>query len=90
MWGGKFDISGRWEQNPKAHAEHRIGDNIDIRANTAPGAVPANIRAAVVRWLRKTSRPADNIPPEFVIENVDPLWENPDSPNEHIHLRLGN
>ena len=90
VWGGKFDIAGSWERNPRAHAEHRIGDNIDIRANTALGAVPANIRAAVVRWLRKTSKPEDNIPPEFVIESVNPLHEGIGTANEHLHLRLGN
>lgn len=90
VWGGKFDISGAWEQNPRAHAEHRLGDNIDIRANSAPGAVPSNIRDVVVRWLRKTSRPKDDIPPEFVIDSVNPLWENPGNANEHFHLRLGN
>ena len=90
VWGGKFDISGSWERNPKPHAEHRLGDNVDVRANTLEGAVPANIRAAVVRWLRKTSKPEDNIPPEFVIESVNPLHEGIGTANEHIHLRLGN
>ena len=90
IWGGKFDISGTWQQNPQAHAEHRIGENIDIRANTRPGAVPTNIREEVFRWLRKTSRPADNISLDFVIDSVTPLWENPGSANEHFHLRLGN
>ncbi len=89
VWGGKFDIKGTWERNPKAHAEHRIGDNIDIRANSAPGAIPANLREVVFRWLRNTSRPADNIPADFVIDSVEPLWENPGDINEHFHLRLG-
>ena len=89
VWGGKFDIKGTWDRNPKAHAEHRIGDNMDIRANSAPGAVPANISEVVFRWLRNTSRPADNIPADFVIDSVDPLWENPGDINEHFHLRLG-
>ncbi|MFM9879362.1 MAG: hypothetical protein ACKVOO_03000 [Burkholderiaceae bacterium] len=90
VWGGKFDIDGTWETNPRRHAEHRLGDNIDVRANTAPGAVPANIRAAVFRWLRRTSLPADNIPPEFIIDSVNALWEGPGLVNEHFHLRLGN
>jgi hypothetical protein len=89
VWGGKFDIKGTWERNPKAHAEHRIGDNIDIRANNASGAVPANIRGVVFRWLRNTSRPADNIPADFVIDTVDPLHESIGDINEHFHLRLG-
>jgi hypothetical protein len=89
IWGGKFDISGTWQQNPRAHAEHRIGESIDIRANTARGAVPANIRDEVFRWLRKASRPADNIPPDFVIDSVTPLREGIGTPNEHFHLRLG-
>jgi hypothetical protein len=61
-----------------------------VRANSAPGAVPSNIRAAVFRWLRKTSLENDGIPLEFLIENVNPLWENPGVANEHFHLRLGN
>jgi hypothetical protein len=89
VWGGKFDIKGTWEINLKAHAEYRIGENIDIRANTRPGAVPPHIREEVFRWLRKASRPADNIPPDFVIDSVTPLWENPGVANEHFHLRLG-
>lgn len=89
-WGGKFDIPATWERNPLAHAEHRLGDNIDVRANSAPGAVPAGIRDTVFRWLRKTSRRQDNIPPEFVIESVNPLREGIGTQNEHFHLRLGN
>lgn len=90
VWGGKFDIPATWERNPKVHNEHRLGDNIDVRANSAPGAVPVNIRKAVFRWLRNESLAEDNIPPEFVIESVNPLWENPGTQNEHFHLRLGN
>ena len=90
QWGGKFDIPGTWERNPRAHAEHRIGDNIDVRANAAPGAVPANIREVVFRWLRDESLPEDNIPPEFVIESVNALRESIGKTNEHFHLRLGN
>lgn len=89
-WGGKFDIPATWERNPRAHAEHRVGDNIDVRANAAPGAVPANIRKVVFRWLRDESLPEDNIPPEFVIESVNPLHEFIGTTNEHFHLRLGN
>jgi hypothetical protein len=89
-WGGKFDIPATWERNPLVHNEHRLGDNIDVRANAAPGAVPANIRDAVFRWLRKASRVEDNIPPEFVIESVNPLREGIGTQNEHFHLRLGN
>jgi hypothetical protein len=90
VWGGKLDIPGAWEVDPQRHNEHRIGENIDVRANSAPGAVPSNIRQAVFRWLRKTSRPEDNIPPEFVIESVNPLHEGIGAVNEHFHLRLGN
>lgn len=90
VWGGKLDIPGTWQQNPRAHAEHRVGDNIDIRANTAPGAVPADIRDAVFRWLRRTGRPEDNVPIDFLIESVNPLHEGIGSTNEHFHLRLGN
>jgi hypothetical protein len=90
VWGGKFDIPKTWERNPKAHAEHRVGENIDVRANSASGAVPSSIRDMVLRWLRKTSRPEDNISSELVIESVNPLHEGIGTTNEHFHLRLGN
>ena len=89
-WGGKFDIPATWETNPKAHAEHRIGNNIDLRANAAPGAVPSGIRAKVFRWFRNESSAEDAIPPEFAIESVNPLHESIGKANEHFHLRLGN
>lgn len=89
-WGGKFDIPATWERNPRAHAEHRLGDNIDVRANAAPGAVPPNIRKVVFRWLRNESLAEDNIPPEFLVESVNALRESIGSQNEHFHLRLGN
>lgn len=37
MWGGKFDISGKWSGY---HYEHSKGTVVDIRANTAPGNIP--------------------------------------------------
>ncbi len=89
-WGGKFDIDGTWETNPRRHAEHRLGDNIDIRANTRPGAVPSDIREEVLRWFRKSSTKKDNISPDYVIESVNPLHEGIGEANEHFHLRLGN
>lgn len=89
-WGGKFDIFGTWDRVNGKHGEHRIGDNIDIRANSGPGNVPANIREAVFRWLSDESASKDNIPAELVIRSVNPLWENPKTENEHFHLRLGN
>ncbi len=90
VWGGKFDIDGTWERNPQRHNEHRIGDNVDIRANTAPGAVPSKIRAAVFRWLGDSSLLEDNIPTDLVIDSVNPLHEGIGKINEHFHLRLGN
>jgi hypothetical protein len=88
--GGKFDIKGGWESNPKAHNEHRLGDNADIRANNAFGAVPPLIRESSYRWFRTKSTPEDQISDDLLIESVNPLWENPDTDNEHFHLRLGN
>jgi hypothetical protein len=88
-WGGKFDIDGTWEVNPKKHAEHRLGDNIDIRANTRPGNVPSDIRKVVFRWLRDESTEEDKIPVDLKIRSVNPLHEGAGLPNEHFHLRLG-
>jgi hypothetical protein len=89
-WGGKFDIDGTWDRSKARHAEHRIGDNIDIRANGNLGSVPANVRLAVKRWLENRSKDEDNIPEELSIESVNPLHEGIGEENEHFHLRLGN
>jgi len=37
-WGGKFDIHGQWTTQG-GHSEHRRGTVIDIRANSAAGAI---------------------------------------------------
>jgi hypothetical protein len=37
-WGGLFDVNGNWQTG--YHSKHRMGRVIDIRANTAPGAMP--------------------------------------------------
>jgi hypothetical protein len=39
-WGGKFDIKGKWAGK---HNEHRHGTVIDIRANSASGAIPPEL-----------------------------------------------
>jgi hypothetical protein len=39
-WGGKFDIKGKWAGK---HKEHRRGTVIDIRANSASGAIPREL-----------------------------------------------
>lgn len=38
MWGGKFDLSGRWTGH---HFEHMRGTVVDVRANGLPTAIPA-------------------------------------------------
>ena len=89
-WGGKFDIDGSWEANPRRHAEHRLGDNVDVRANTRPGNVPSDIRKVVLRWLRDETTAEDKIPADLTIRSVNPLHEGIGEANEHFHLRLGN
>jgi hypothetical protein len=37
MWGGKFDVAGKWTGY---HYEHNKGNVIDIRANTTTGYIP--------------------------------------------------
>lgn len=37
MWGGKFDVSGKWSGY---HYEHDIGTVVDVRANTTTGNIP--------------------------------------------------
>ena len=88
VWGGKFDIFGEWGQNPKSHAEHRVGTHIDIQANGAEGAVPRDIRDAVFKWLWKREMETSGIPEDLWIESTQALWEFPGTTNEHFHLRL--
>jgi hypothetical protein len=91
-WGGKFDIEGGWEARADEHGEHRLGQNVDIRANTLEGAIPKAIRPLVDRWFDKRSLRSDGIRPDLVIESVDSIWEYSEgnSKKEHFHLRLGN
>ena len=37
VWGGRFDVKGNWSD---PHAGHRRGVVIDVRANSAEGAIP--------------------------------------------------
>ena len=91
IWGGKFDLSGKWSGS---HYEHGRGTVIDIRANEAVGAVQEplftsfeklaamqNIKAA----LECTSNKIDGqgrVPPSCVGKDGSP------DQNRHYHLRI--
>jgi len=76
--GGVFDISNNWRS---PHFEHCRGTVIDIRANDAPGAIPAGLRNLFEQMARTVG--------------TDPHWDVPvdSAGNErwdlrHYHLRL--
>ncbi len=69
--GGVFDIQGSWAP---PHAEHRRGFVIDIRANSAPGAIPAKNFRSFQMLLRSLGMSYE--------------FEDPGTPNQHYHVRL--
>lgn len=52
VWGGKFDVAGHWTSG--AHAGHRRGAVIDIRANALPTAIPESLFADFEKLAAKT------------------------------------
>jgi hypothetical protein len=70
--GGLFDISATWMP---PHSTHRTGNNADVRANTAPNAIPHDptIRSWFVNRV-------------IQIFGVAPLLEAPGTANEHYHI----
>lgn len=73
MWGGVFDLDADWDI---PHEEHMRGTVVDIRANSRPGAIPAeNFNS-----FRKLAK-----------ENgVDAKIHNPGETSQHFHVRLLN
>jgi hypothetical protein len=92
VWGGKFDLSGKWSGN---HYEHHKGAVIDIRANNEAGAVPEvlfgyfvkmSLRAGAAAVLECTSNKVDGMGrnPENGCIGKDNSFDN----NRHYHLRI--
>ena len=73
VWGGLLDVDGDWYFD---HHEHRRGTVVDIRANSATGAIP--------------SRNFVNFELLAIQYGADPHFENKGKPNQHYHLRIFN
>jgi hypothetical protein len=71
-WGGLFDKDGDWVPD---HVEHRRGTVVDVRANSSPGAIPAEDFDDIKKMAKKLL--------------IDPHFEG-GSTNQHFHLRLFN
>ena len=70
--GGRFDINADYA-NP--HSGHRLGANVDVRANTAANAIPHN--TAIRNWF------------EAKVEDIfgsAPALESSGTSNEHYHI----
>lgn len=76
--GGLFDVTANWSSQPRGHKTHRFGAEIDIRANSAPGAIPtANFKGfeRLVKQVEATTCPSDS-----------PGYFN--TSNQHYHVCL--
>lgn len=78
VWGGRFDIAGRWGGS---HAGHREGDELDI-SFYRPGGVSQDIRSKTYDTLAKEK--------QFTTPQV--LWHQNDNPDTgssaHFHIYL--
>ena len=78
VWGGRFDIAGRWGGS---HAGHREGDEVDI-SFYRPGGVSQDIRNKTYDTLAKEK--------QFTAPHV--LWHQNDNPDTgssaHFHIYL--
>ena len=78
--GGIFDINSTWA---RPHAEHCRGTVIDVRANDAPGAIPARYHSEFELISRfYNADPMWEVPPAGSVL-LPPLWEQ-----RHYHVRL--
>lgn len=84
VWGGKFDISGKWAGD---HKNHRRGVVIDIRANQNPTAIPQARFTKFERLAAESSAYAD-LHCAFSGRYVCPACLLDTAPNRHYHVRL--
>lgn len=92
IWGGKFDLSGKWAGN---HYEHHKGIVIDIRANNEAGAVQSDLFVEFEELVAKKGGAAVL---ECTSNKVDGMGRNPKNGcigkdnsvdnNRHYHLRI--
>jgi hypothetical protein len=78
VWGGRFDIAGRWGGS---HAGHREGDEVDI-SFYRPAGVSLDVRTKTYRKLAAGKR----------FESPQTLWHQNDNPetgsSAHFHIYL--
>ena len=84
VWGGRFDISGKWAGD---HKNHRRGVVIDIRANQDPTAIPQARFTKFERLAAESSAYAD-LHCAFSGRYVCPACLLDTGPNRHYHVRL--
>ena len=83
VWGGKFDISGKWTG---AHANHRRGVVIDIRANQLSTAIPL-LRFAEFKKIATNNGAFADLHCAFPSRFSWACWADT-GPNRHFHVRL--
>jgi hypothetical protein len=84
VWGGKFDVSGTWTG---AHAEHRRGVVIDIRANQLPTAIPLSRFSNFKKLAAKSGGAFADLHCAFPSRFSWACWADT-GPNRHFHVRL--
>jgi hypothetical protein len=92
IWGGKFDLSGKWSGY---HYEHDRGVAIDIRANGASGAVPEPLFTSFAKLATKQNIKAVL---ECTSNKIDGQGRTPENgcigkdgsfdQNRHYHVRI--
>ncbi len=84
IWGGKFDISGKWTGD---HKGHRRGEEIDIRANQLDTAIPESRFKDFQRFANQSGATADlHCNPPYSLAIPGCVLDN--GPNRHFHVYL--
>jgi len=82
-WGGLFDVNGTWQSG--FHAGHRRGAVIDIRANTAVGAIPETLFNGFTAIAKEVGAKAEL----HCTAGIDPAVNNcAGDSNRHYHVLL--
>ncbi|MCW8901754.1 MAG: hypothetical protein OQK95_13905 [Gammaproteobacteria bacterium] len=78
--GGTFDIKGTWKNK---HELHRVGTDIDVRANGASGSIPNNLFNTFKTFVKNVGCVADL---EFNTTITNAEGNTIIHPNRHFHL----
>ena len=85
IWGGKFDISGKWTGD---HKEHRRGDVIDIRANQLDTAIPESRFEKFKKIAAKNGGASADLHCNLPYSRTCPGCILDNRPNRHFHVYL--